>query len=106
MLPQNENARIEFLQTDGKSLAPIEIKDARVLQGVTWAPDGQNIYVSGEVRADFQILHIKLDGQFQSLWKVPLGQGWPWVYNASPDGRHLAYLIRTYEGNAALLENF
>ncbi len=97
---------IELLQTDGKKLPPIAIKDIKVLQGMVWAPDSRALLVSGLLGTDFHILRVNLDGQFKSLWKVPFGHGWPLITSVSPDGRYLTYNLRTFEQNVTMLENF
>ena len=102
----NDQKTIELLRTDGKKLPPIAVKDIKVLQSVVWAPDSQALLVSGLLGTDFHILRTNLDGRFKSLWKVPLGQGWPLITSVSPDGRYLTYNLRTFEQNVTMLENF
>ena len=54
----------------------------------------------------YRILLVDLDGKFRKLFEVPDGQGWPTNPKPSPDGHYLAYVLRTWESNVTMLENF
>lgn len=47
---------------------------------------------------------VSLDGSFKVLLED--AQGWLAGPKPSPDGHYLAYLLRVYETNVAMLENY
>jgi serine/threonine protein kinase len=95
---------IQVVGIDGTRIPPILLKDA-ILQNIAWHPDNRHLYVSGFWGAAWRILRVDLDGRFKSVFQVP-GQSWVMLHNVSPDGHYLTYTIRTWEQNAAMLENF
>jgi hypothetical protein len=70
------------------------------------AADNQNLYVSGGSAMSWALLRVSLDGKLKRLREVPMGQAWLTRPIPSPDGRYLAYLVRTFETNVVMLENF
>jgi hypothetical protein len=74
-----------------------------------WSLDGKGIYVFDwpTLESDFTTLYLGLDGQSQVLWKRGTSPGWSFDGPVpSPDGRHLAFTVVTFESNAWMLENF
>lgn len=71
-----------------------------------WSVDGKGIYIQEHVSSGM-VLYGTLKGQSQVLWKRGSGPGF-WIDYPlpSPDGRHLAFTLGTYESNAWLVENF
>jgi len=97
--------QIQIMNTaDGKTNS-IELKDWHP-QSVSWSPDNQHLYASGSSASAWSILLVDLDGKFRKLFEVPDGQGWPTNPKPSPDGHYLAYVLRTWESNVTMLENF
>jgi len=77
------------------------------LQG--WSLDGKGIYVFDwpGLASEFTALYLALDGYSHVFWNRGTSAGWSSdgpIF--SPDGRHLAYTVVTYESNAWMLENF
>lgn len=72
-----------------------------------WSLDGKGIYIEESSSSGFTALFAGLDGRSQIIWKRGTSPGWYIEYPVpSPDGRHLAFTIITYERNAWMLENF
>jgi len=61
--------------------------------------------VSGVFGSGFRVASVDLNGNAKSLLDVPMGQGWPAVPQASPDGHYLGYVLRLFEANVVMLEN-
>jgi len=74
-----------------------------------WSPDGTGVYLTDWGASDsyYRMLFGGLDGHSQVLWKRGTSTGHT-VHDPmpSPDGRHLAFTVITYEMNAWMLENF
>ena len=74
-----------------------------------WSLDGKAIYINDwpYFVLDFTALYAGLDGHIQVLWKRGTSPGHSFDYPIpSPDGRHLAFTVVTFEMNAWMLENF
>jgi len=72
-----------------------------------WSLDGKGIYITQWTYSDFTTLYAGLDGNSQVLWKRGSSPGWSFGHAIpSPDGRHLAFTVVTYQMNAWMLENF
>jgi len=102
---ESDSSHIQIINTEGEGKNLIKL-DGFSLQSVSWSPDNQHLYVSGASDASFKILLLDLDGKFKGLAEFPIGQAWPSAPKPSPDGRYLAYFVRLYEHNLALLENY
>jgi eukaryotic-like serine/threonine-protein kinase len=76
--------------------------DHKVL--VSWAADGKGLFVTHEVSAGLELVHVDLKGKTKVLWKNNAGVQ-PWSLQ-SPDGRYLAIQDATYNGNMWMMENF
>jgi len=78
--------------TDTASVAPMG-----------WFPDGTHLLIQRLVPVDSR-----------GLWKmstvplldVPLGQGWPTALQPSPDGHYLGYVLRLFDANVAMPEDY
>ena len=104
-LAGSDSSRIQVIDVNGKPTDVINLAGWH-LQSVSWAPHNQRLYVSGQTGQSFKILLVRLDGGFKSLSEFPMGRGWPFAPKPSPDGRYLAYYLRLFEENVALLENY
>jgi Tol biopolymer transport system component len=102
-LTDSDKSRVQIIRIDGRGEDVIKL-DGWLLQGVSWSPDNLHLYVSGDADDSMKILLVGLDGSF----KVLLEDSKRWLAGPkpSPDGRHLAYLLRLYETNVAMLENY
>jgi eukaryotic-like serine/threonine-protein kinase len=104
-LTKVQGDQIQVINTaDGKTLS-IQLKDWQ-LQSIVWSPDNQRLYASGFSGSAFSIRLVGLDGNFKSLSEVSVGQAWIAYPQPSPDGHYLAYLLRSWESNVTMLENF
>jgi hypothetical protein len=52
------------------------------------------------------LLHVDPEGHAEVLWQQRIPGHWGTVGVPSPDGRHLALLGYTIDGNVWMLENF
>jgi DNA-binding beta-propeller fold protein YncE len=98
-------SRIQVIEVNGQRTDVIKLAGWH-LQSVSWSPDNQRLYVSGYSGPLFKILLVSSDGGFKSLSEFPAGPAWPFAPKPSPDGRYLVYLLRFFETNVALLENY
>jgi serine/threonine protein kinase len=73
-----------------------------------WAPDEKGIYLGKWTSSEFTALYAGLNGRSQLFWKLGTSPGHSMAGTPifSPDGRHLAFTVITYEANAWLVENF
>lgn len=102
-LTDSDSSRVQIIRILGQREDAIKL-DGWLLQGVSWSPDNLHLYVSGASEDSNKILLLGLDGNFKVLLKD--SQGWLAGPKPSPDGRHLAYLLRVYETNVVMLENY
>ena len=102
-LTDSDKSRVQIIRILGPREDAIKL-DGWILQGVSWSPDNSHLYVSGYSEDSMNILLVSLDGSFKVLLKD--SQGWLAGPKPSPDGRHLAYLLRVYETNVVMLENY
>jgi eukaryotic-like serine/threonine-protein kinase len=98
-------SRFEILDLQNGAKNGIELKDCGI-QTIAWAPDNQHIYVSSSFDDKFQIASVTLDGKVKNIVSVPGGSAWITDPLPSPDGRYLAFVLRRYESNVVMLENF
>lgn len=72
------------------------------LQTLYWAADGKGFFVISSASRDASLLYVDLRGNAHKLRDhVALGDS-----PASPDGRHLAFMSQTTDGNMWTMENF
>jgi len=72
------------------------------LQTLYWAADGKGFFVISSFSNDVSLLYVDLRGDVHKLRDhVALGDS-----PASPDGRHLAFMSQTTDGNMWTMENF
>jgi serine/threonine protein kinase/Tol biopolymer transport system component len=76
------------------------------IQSVTWSSDGSHLFATAISETSTVLLLIDLHGNLQVLDEAPIGETWLYGPVASPDGHYLAYMKRSYESNAMMLENF
>jgi Tol biopolymer transport system component len=105
LISKHNGSQIQIVNTANGSTHAIELKDW-ILQGVSWSPNNQSLYVSGYSESSWKITSVTLGGRIKELLEVPNLQGWLVWPRPSPDGHYLAYFERTYERNVTMLENF
>jgi hypothetical protein len=76
------------------------------MQSVAWSADGGHLFGTAWSETSTVLLFIDLRGNLEVLAEVPQGEAWLSYPVASPDGRYLAYMKRTFESNVMMLEHF
>jgi len=99
---RDEPIKIFSFQGQPEYAIPARGLDHKVL--VSWAADGKGLFVTHEVSAGLELVHVDLKGKTKVLWKNNAGVQ-PWSLQ-SPDGRYLAIQAATYNGNMWMMENF
>jgi DNA-binding winged helix-turn-helix (wHTH) protein/Tol biopolymer transport system component len=100
----NPEGPILIFSLRGQASQEIRVKGWNNLQSLSWDAQGTGLFVSNGIQRGTVLLHVDLQGKAQVLWK---NHG----YNStnalqSPDGRHLAILGSTWDGNIWMLEGF
>lgn len=74
-------------------------------RGIAWAADGEGFFLTTSTLGDVNLVHVTMSGKVQLLMKSAHGQemGRP---RPSSDGKYLALMVRTWDSNVWLLENF
>jgi Tol biopolymer transport system component len=98
-------SRIEIRDIQSGAKNAIDLKDLQA-QSLSWAPDNEHLYVSGNLEPNFPIWSVDLDGKNRTIVSVPNGQGWLTQPQPSPDGRYLGFDLRRFDSNVVMLENF
>ena len=73
------------------------------LSGVSWAADGQALFLTSSSVRGAALLQARLNGTVTELWATTATLTKPL---ASPDGKHLAFSTATHNSNAWMIENF
>jgi Tol biopolymer transport system component len=93
---------ISILSLRGRSTKVIKVSGCDNLQVVSWAADGKSLFVLNGVNQKLAILNVDLLGNAHLLRDKVGASDLP----ASPDGRHLAFMSQTMDGNMWMMENF
>jgi len=95
------SGRIHLIPLAGATPREISAGDWTNLQSVTWAQDGEALYLTAFASKGAPLLRVSLNGESQSLYR-----GIKYVENpvASPDGRYLAFGEMTEDGNAWVID--
>jgi Tol biopolymer transport system component len=102
---KNLPGHIVVVNLAGSSQKLLTVSPAWDVRTVAWSADGRSLFALGVHSSDESILNVDLSGKASVVVKV----GRDHIVTAlhmSPDGRHLAYSLETWESNAWLLENF
>jgi serine/threonine protein kinase len=93
---------ISIFSLRGHSTQVIEVRGWDNLQSLGWAADGKSLFVHNEANQRLAILNVDLHGNAHVL------QDKVWLSDlpASPDGRYLAFMSQTVDGNMWMMENF
>lgn len=99
----NPGGPIYILSLHGQATEVIKVKGwGNSLQTLYWAADGQGLFGITSYNREGLLLYVDLFGNAHKLRDhVALGDT-----PASPDGRHLAYVSETADGNIWTMENF
>jgi len=94
------------LSPDGSRVAVLLEDRIRVhaFDSVRWAADGKGFYTTSLRNGKTVILCMDLEGHAGPLFEAQ-GQFQSWA-SASPDGRRLAFGVRTLARNAWMIEGF
>ena len=98
------SGRIHVLSLTGETAQEIKTKEMETTQFITWAADGQALFVSRPTRRGFQLLRLDLDGNTHVLWEETGGLGTSAL--TSPDGKHLAIRGWSMTSNFWTMTNF
>lgn len=93
---------ITILSLRGGITQVIKVRGWNNLQGLDWAADSKSLFVLTGVNPKLAILNVDLHGNAHLLRDNVSSSDLP----ASPDGRHLAFMSYTEEGNMWMMENF
>jgi Tol biopolymer transport system component len=80
----------------------IKVRGWNNLKDLNWAADAKSLFVLTGVHPKLAILNVDLHGNTHLV----RNNVWPSNLPASPDGRHLAFMSQTEEGNMWMMENF
>jgi len=99
------SGRIRIIPVAGGAPFDVAVEGWPCIDDVNWSPDGKALYASSSCPGTTTILRVDLAGRASRLWQqrgtFAIGRGMP-----SPDGRHLAIVHATIEGNAWMIEDF
>jgi serine/threonine protein kinase/Tol biopolymer transport system component len=76
------------------------------MQSAAWSADGTHLFATAYGDVSIILLLIDEHGKFKVLDETTPGEAWLSNPVASPNGRYLAYMKRTYESNVMMLEKF
>jgi hypothetical protein len=89
----------------GQELERVNVKGWSGLESLSWAADGQSLFVTAGIPNGKEILHVDLQGNAHALWESTGGNGETEAV-PSPDGRHVAFQGWTTSGNIWMMENY
>jgi Tol biopolymer transport system component len=95
---------VHILSLRGQPSQEIKVKGWSNLVDVEWAANGKALLITNGVQGGSVMLHVDLQGNAPVLWQQHGGKA-TWG-RPSPDGRHLAMLGWTVDGNLWMMENF
>jgi hypothetical protein len=93
---------ISILSLRDHSTQVIKVRGWDNLQSLGWAADGKSLFVHNEANQKLAILNVDLHGNAHLLLDNVEVSDLP----VSPDGRHLAFMSQTVDGNMWMVENF
>jgi eukaryotic-like serine/threonine-protein kinase len=96
---------IYILSLRGLATQQIHVKGWSNLLSLSWAADGNNLFVfSGKLQGK-ALLHVDLQGNAHFLWEMPGAYGEALAV-ASPDGLHIGIYGWSINSNMWMMENF
>lgn len=103
---QGSGGRISILSLSGRAPMEIQSKGWHTAKSLDWTADGKALLISSRVQGDVALLQVDLQGSARVMWRAPAGGDETTVGVPSPDGRHLAILGWSENGNIWMMENF
>ncbi len=101
----SREGRIRFLSLTGRAISEITVKGWTGFNlGLDWSADGHALQVASWSPKGATLLYVDLEGGAHPLWQLK-GYWGTWGV-PSPDGRYLAVLGGTTDGNVWMIENF
>jgi serine/threonine protein kinase/dipeptidyl aminopeptidase/acylaminoacyl peptidase len=102
---KSSEAQVSFLSVGRGDRREIRVKGWNSLDALAWTATGNGLLVSSRMQGGSVLLHVDSQGgNPHVLWKQEGGMATFGV--PSPDGRHLAMLGWTINGNIWMMENF
>jgi hypothetical protein len=96
------NDRVVVLNVKDRSSREVPLGERTALSSLSWSADGRSLFVTTTRREGSDLLHVSLDGKVDLL-REETGR-WLADPRPSPNGRLLAFSIRTTDSNVWLLE--
>jgi serine/threonine protein kinase/WD40 repeat protein len=96
--------QIQLVPLGGGPTRTIKVKGYPDLQELNWGNDSQIMFVSSVEPETTTLLRVGLNGDVRRVWQESEPR-LRWAF-PSPDGRHLAIMGSSSEGNAWLINNF
>jgi len=98
-----EDDFITVLKLDDQRERKLPMTGWSRLSSLAWSADGRSLFVTTSRPEGSDLLRVSLDGKVTPL---RAGEAGRWFINPrpSPDGRRLAYAVRTTDSNVWLIE--
>jgi eukaryotic-like serine/threonine-protein kinase len=96
--------QIRIIGTRNGTERDVQLPHSLYVWSLSWAADGNSLLAAAQ-STEYLLMRIGLNGKSQVLFNGGRNH-WLSAPSPSPDGRRLAFGVRTWEANAWLLENF
>lgn len=96
------NDHVIVLNVKERTSREVPLEERTALSSLAWSADGRSLFVTTARREGSDLLHVSLEGKVDLL-REENGR-WLADPSPSPDGRFLAFSIRTTDSNVWLLE--
>jgi hypothetical protein len=101
---KRSGGQLRILWFNGRALQVVGPKGWNIADSLDWTADGKALLISSRIQGQLALLHVDLQGNARVLSR-PGGEETT-IGIPSPDGRHLAILGWTENGNIWMMENF
>ena len=104
----SHKGRIEVLRLSDRAWQEVAVEPGGgILTSVSWAADGNGFFVTSFSTVSNDLLHVTLSGKVHPLLRY-FYHGALQLVNSlpSPNGRHLAFQVQTFDSNVSMIENF
>jgi Tol biopolymer transport system component len=103
----DRDGRIRIISLPGGEAREIDVKGWNYLRRVSWAADGDGLFVARNPISGSTLLYVDLEGRSEVLWQHGETPGTPSTWGIpSPDGRNLAFVGYSVDTNVWVLEYF